>query len=213
MALRGNFITLEGGDGGGKSTQARMIAQRLRAKGKDVLLTREPGGSPWAERLRDALLTPKGRALAPTEQASLFAAARADHVDTVIEPALAAGRWVICDRFCDSTEAYQGSGGASRGFTGLLRTIAVGKTMPDLTLVLDVPPELGRERVTGRDALDPFEADDMATQEARRAAFLEIAERDKERCVVVDASLPWEDVSTAIWRAVVRRLVRKQVPA
>lgn len=213
MALRGSFITLEGGDGGGKSTQARVIAQRLRAKGKDVLLTREPGGSPWAERLRDALITPKGRALASTEQAILFAAARADHVDTVIEPALAAGRWVICDRFCDSTEAYQGSGGASSGLTDLLRTIAVGRTMPDLTLILDLPPALGRERVMGRDALDPFEADDMAVQEARRAAFLQIAKRDGERCIVVDASLPREDVSTAIWRAVVRRLVRKQVPA
>lgn len=213
MALRGSFITLEGGDGGGKSTQARVIAQRLRAKGKDVLLTREPGGSPWAERLRDALITPKGRALASTEQAILFAAARADHVDTVIEPALAAGRWVICDRFCDSTEAYQGSGGASSGLTDLLRTIAVGRTMPDLTLILDLPPALGRERVMGRDALDPFEADDMAVQEARRAAFLQIAKRDGERCIVVDASLPREDVSTSIWRAVVRRLVRKQVPA
>lgn len=212
-ALKGKFITLEGGDGAGKSTQAERLAKRLRAKGKEVVLTREPGGSPWAERLRSVLISEKGRALGPADQAILFAAARADHVDTVIAPALAAGQWVISDRFCDSTEAYQGSEGASAGLMSLLRTIAVGDTMPDLTLILDVPPEVGRERAMGRDSLDPFEADALAMQEERRKAFLRIAERDAERCVVLDASTEVGQLTGLIWRTVARRLLRPKVAA
>lgn len=201
------FITLEGGEGAGKSTQARTLAQRLRAKGRDVLVTREPGGSPWAEKLRAGLISEKGRALDPSEQAILFAAARADHVDTVIKPALRDGQWVVCDRFVDSTDAYQGTAGAPASLMALLRSVAVGDAMPDLTFVLDLPPDIGRERAAGRDALDPFERDSLAVQEARREAFLAIAASSPDRCVVVDATASHDEIADAIWVVVRERLM------
>lgn len=207
MPIRGKFITLDGGEGAGKSTQARALAQKLRARGKDVLMTREPGGSPWAERLRTALVSNAGKALSGTEQAVMFAAARADHVDTLIEPALAEGRWVVCDRFTDSTEAYQGSAGASAALMSLLRTVAVGDLAPDLTFMLDLPPEVGRTRAERRSALDAFERDGLAVQAARRNAFLQIAAREPHRCVVVDATISPDEVAEAMWRVVRERLL------
>lgn len=204
---RGKFITLEGGEGAGKSTQARTLAQRLRAKGRDVLVTREPGGSAFAERLRASLISEKGRALDPSEQAILFAAARGDHVDTVIQPALSDGQWVVCDRFVDSTEAYQGAAGAPPSLMALLKSVAVGDTMPDLTFVLDLPPELGRARAEGRDVLDPFERDSLTVQEARREAFLAIAASNPDRCVVVDATVSQDEIADAIWIVVRERLM------
>lgn len=207
MAVPGKFITFEGGEGGGKSTQAQRLAQDLRARGLEVVLTREPGGSPWAERLRRAILTEKGRGLAPVEQAILFAAARADHVDTVIKPALQEGRWVVCDRFADSTEAYQGALGTPADVVELLKTVAVDETLPDLTFILDLPPEVGLERAAGRDALDPFEADELAVHQARRAVFLDIAAREPARCVVVDATRPVEEIAGAIAAVVRERLM------
>ncbi|MCF3932593.1 dTMP kinase [Acuticoccus sp. M5D2P5] len=204
--MKGAFITFEGGEGAGKSTQAKRLTQRLRARGCDVVLTREPGGSAWAERLRTALLTEAGRALDPTEQAMLFAAARADHVDTLIAPALKAGQTVICDRFADSTEAYQGSAGVPTQMLSLLRLVAVGPVMPTLTLILDIAPEDGIARARGREALDPFEKDDLETQAARRAVFLDIAAREPDRCVVFDASLPADRLAEAIWPVVEARL-------
>lgn len=206
MTTRGRFITLEGGEGAGKSTQAQRLANRLRAKGNEVLLTREPGGTPWAETLRKALISEKGRALSPVEQAVLFTAARADHVDELIAPALAAGKWVVCDRFLDSTEAYQGAGGATRGLTELLAKISVGETMPDLTFILDIDPALGRQRASKRDALDPFEEDSLVIQAERRAAFLSIAQRDKARCIVVNGGVTPQETGLAIWRTVRQRL-------
>jgi len=207
MALPGKFITFEGGEGGGKSTQALRLAQELRARGLEVVLTREPGGSPWAEKMRKALLTTKGRELAPVEQAIMFAAARADHVDTLIKPALAEGRWVVCDRFADSTEAYQGALGTPPGVVDLLKTVAVADTLPELTFILDLPPEVGLKRAAGRDTLDPFEADALAVHETRRADFLKIAEREPARCVVVDATLPEDDIAEAIREVVRERLL------
>ncbi|WMS42192.1 dTMP kinase [Acuticoccus sp. MNP-M23] len=207
MPIRGKFISLEGGEGAGKSTQARALAQKLRARGKDVLMTREPGGSPWAERLRSALLSDAGQALSPAEQTVMFAAARADHVDTVIEPALAEGRWVVCDRFADSTEAYQGSAGASTEMMALLRAVAAGDLAPDLTFILDLPPEVGRERAEQRDTLDGFEKDTMEVQGRRRNAFLQIAAREPARCVVVDATISQDEVAEAMWRVVHERLL------
>jgi len=207
MPIRGRFITLEGGEGAGKSTQARALAQKLRARGKDVLMTREPGGSPWAERLRAALISDAGKALSPVEQAVMFAAARADHVDTLIEPALAEGRWVVCDRFCDSTEAYQGSAGAPDETMSLLRTVAVGQLAPDLTFVLDLPPEVGRTRAEQRSTLDAFEKDGLSVQAARRNAFLKIAAREPARCVVVDATVSQDEVAEAMWAVVRERLL------
>ncbi|MEO1103117.1 MAG: dTMP kinase [Pseudomonadota bacterium] len=207
MVTRGKFISLEGGDGAGKSTQGRTLAQRLRAKGHEVILTREPGGSPFAERIREEILTEKGSALNATQQAILFAAARADHVTTLIEPALARGNWVVCDRFADSTEAYQGAGGAPAPMMALLKQVAVGDVVPDLTVVLDLAPREGLRRAVARDALDPFEADEMAVQEARRAAFLEIAARNPKRCVLINAARSPDDVAGAIWRVVTERLL------
>ncbi|MBJ3774711.1 dTMP kinase [Acuticoccus mangrovi] len=204
--MRGAFITFEGGEGAGKSTQAERLADRLREAGHAVTLTREPGGSPWAERLREALLSDRGRGLDATQQAILFAAARADHVETVIAPALRAGQVVICDRFSDSTEAYQGSLGAPQRLLALLRIVAVGSLMPDLTLILDVPPDVGRARAEQRTALDAFERDEEAVQTKRRDAFLAIAAREPERCAVIDASGSPDDVAQRIDAAVAERL-------
>lgn len=204
--LAGLFITFEGGEGAGKSTQAKRLAKRFRDEGLTVVLTREPGGSPQAERVRAALLTEAGRDLPGVEQAILFAAARADHVDTVIKPALADGSVVICDRFYDSTEAYQGAAGASPAMMDLLKTIAVGELIPDLTLVLDVPPETGLERARARNTLDAFENDDLAVHRARREAFLRIAAREPQRCAVVDASANEHAIADSIWSKVMERL-------
>ena len=212
MAVPGKFITFEGGEGGGKSTQASALAQGLRARGLEVVLTREPGGSPWAERMRAALLTETGRALAPVEQAIMFAAARADHMDTVIVPALAEGRWVVCDRFADSTEAYQGALGAPPAALELLRMAAVGETRPDLTFLLDLPPEVGLARAAQRETLDPFEADTLAIHEARRAAFLDIAAREPHRCVIVDATAEADEIGAAIWTVVRERFLGTLAP-
>lgn len=207
MPVRGKFITFEGGEGGGKTTQARMLADALRARGIEVRQTREPGGTPWAERMRSALLTEKGRALEPVEQAIMFAAARADHVDHLIRPALAEGCFVVCDRFADSTEAYQGALGTEPAVVDLLKRIAVGRTLPDLTFVLDLPPAEGLARAAERDTLDPFEADTLAVHEARRAVFLEIAAREPERCVIVDARENPATIAAAIFDVVRERLL------
>jgi len=204
--VRGAFITLEGGEGAGKSTQARRLAQRLRARGVDVVLTREPGGSSFAERMRLALLGEAGRTLDPTAQALMFAAARADHVDTVIAPALAQGRTVICDRFCDSTTAYQGTGGVPEPLLRALEAVAVGDVRPDLTIILDVPPEEGLRRARSRQVLNVFEEDAIPKHEARRDAFLRIAEREPGRCVVLDGTLPADDLAGRILRVVEERL-------
>jgi dTMP kinase len=169
------------------------------------VLTREPSGSPFAERLRSALLSDRGRALPPDEQAILFAAARADHVDSLIRPALAAGRWVISDRFADSTAAYQGAAGAADSVLVALTAVAVGDARPDLTLLLDLPPAIGLSRASARSAPDAFERDTLAVHEARRAAFLAIAEREPQRVVVLDAAAGEDALADAVWRAVSHR--------
>ncbi|MEM7696477.1 MAG: dTMP kinase [Pseudomonadota bacterium] len=207
MSERGQFITLEGCDGAGKSTQARTLAQRLRARGRPVVSTREPGGSPWAERLREALIGRKGRTLDPAGQAVIFAAGRADHLDTLIVPALSQGYFVVCDRFMDSTEAYQGADGADPALLNVLRTLTVGAQRPDLTFILDCPPEIAIARLAERESTDAFEAVDAATLHARRDAFLAIAARDSARCVVVDASLSPDALADRIWEAVKARLL------
>src|SRR5260370_38309405 len=149
--MRGRFITFEGGEGTGKSTQAALLAQRLKSMGIGVELTREPGGSPGAEISRHVLLSGAAKALGPDAEAILFAAARDDHVRTTIEPALARGRWVISDRFADSTNVYQGAlGHVDARLLGGLYRVTVGKLKPDLTLILDVPAEVGLERASKR---------------------------------------------------------------
>lgn len=199
--MRGRFITLEGGEGAGKSTQARRLADGLAAMGLPVLLTREPGGAPGAEHLRGLLLEGAVEWSAPAEVLLHFAA-RAEHVERTILPALEAGMWVVCDRFADSTMVYQGYGqGADRRvisvLTGLLRA------RPDLTLVLDVPVEVSLARLAGRgNAADRYERLGAPFFAAVRDGFLEIARGDFARCAVVDAT-PGEDEVAAEIMAVV----------
>ncbi len=211
--MAGKFITFEGGEGAGKSTQIRLLADRLSAAGEAIVVTREPGGTPIAEDIRRVLLAGVAEQLGPDGEAVLFAAARADHVERVIRPALQAGKWVLCDRFSDSTRVYQGVGdGADAGILQALDRVAVGRTQPDLTLILDVPAEVGLARAAKRGAEggrtpDRFERDDVSLHEARRQAFLAIARAEPERCVVIDATRAEEATAEAIWRAVGTRLI------
>jgi dTMP kinase len=207
VRTRGRFITLEGGEGAGKSGHAARLAEWLKGEGIDVLLTREPGGSPHAEALREMLLSGRFAAQGAETEALVFALARADHLASKIRPALDAGTWVICDRFMDSTRAYQGTAGVAGGLLDLIDAIVVGNDRPDLTLVLDVPAAegLGRARKS-KPTPDRFESDGVALHEARRQAFLDIAKREPGRCVVIDATRDKVEVAEAIRDAVARRL-------
>lgn len=207
--MPGRFITFEGGEGAGKSTQIRLLAERLEGRGVAVVVTREPGGTPTAEAIRAMLLSGQAKDLGPDGEAVLFAAARADHVERVIRPALRAGRWVLSDRFFDSTHVYQGTGdGADSATLAALDRIAVGRTRPDLTLILDVPVEIGLARAAGRGAApDRFESDTLALHEKRRRAFLAIAEAEPDRCVVIDASRDAAATASSVWDAVSVRLL------
>jgi dTMP kinase len=211
-AMTGKFITFEGGDGAGKSTQIRLLATRLQNSGRTVVTTREPGGTPTAETIRRLLLSGLAEPLGAEGEAVLFAAARADHVDQIIRPALERGDWVLSDRFVDSTRVYQGGAGADESLLNALERVAVGSTLPDLTIILDIPAELGLERVRGRLVAvgappDRFEAEALAEQERRRQAFLAIAACESNRCVVVDAVQAEEQVADEIWRTVRERLL------
>jgi dTMP kinase len=208
--MRGKFITFEGGEGTGKSTQAAMLALRLEALGHRVQLTREPGGSPGAEIIRHVLLSGAAKPLGPDVEAMLFAAARDDHVQCTILPALQSGKWVICDRFVDSTRVYQGIMGQvdHRLIRGLER-VAVGDLMPDLTLMLDIPVEIGMTRARkrrGGAAPDRFEAENLEFHQRLRDAYLAIAAEEPERCVVIDASAGREAVARESWNVVGARL-------
>ncbi len=215
----GCLITVEGGEGGGKSTQAKALVARLRAAGLDALATREPGGSPHAETIRTALLDGAFERLGPKAEALLFAAARIDHLDVTIRPALACGRWVVSDRFHDSTRAYQGGPGAVEpSFLGALERVALAGLKPALTLVLDVPAEVGLARAASRRrgarrvgldirAPDRFERQALGFHERLRESFLAIAAAEPERCVVVDATATPADVEQAIWDTVTHRLL------
>lgn len=207
---RAAFVTIEGGEGGGKSTQTRALVSRLHAAGLRAEATREPGGSPAAEAIRAALLAGDFEHLGSKIEALLFAAARIDHIDARIKPALAAGTWIVCDRFHDSTRAYQGAhGGADMAFLRRLERVTLAGAVPDLTLVLDVPAEVGlarAERRRGGGGVDRFEKQALAFHQALRAAFLAIAAEEPERCVVVDATQTPDEVEQAIWDAVTHRL-------
>lgn len=206
--MAGRFITFEGGEGAGKTTHVRLLADALRAAGRDVVETREPGGSPGAEEIRELLIHGEaGRWDAMTE-ALLHFAARRDHVSRVIRPALAAGQWVLSDRFADSTMAYQGYGhGLGREVIDGLYDLTVGDLRPDLTVILDLPVEEGLRRAASRkDGGSRYERMDRAFHERLRAGFLAIAEREPRRCLVVDASVAVADVEAAIRAAVAARL-------
>ncbi|MBV8397972.1 MAG: dTMP kinase [Acetobacteraceae bacterium] len=201
----GVFITLEGGEGAGKSTQARLLTEHLAGRGIDVLLTREPGGSPGSERLRSLLLSGETD-WSPPAEVLLHFAARAEHVECTIRPALAAGRWVVCDRFSDSTMAYQGYGqGADREMiAGLAKMIGLE---PDLTLVLDVASEVAQRRLAARGGrADRYERMPAGFHDRVRAGFLEIAIADPDRCVLISADGTEVDVQGRIVAAAGERL-------
>lgn len=204
----GKFITLEGGEGGGKSTQIARLKRALENTGLTVITTREPGGTPAGERIRSLLVEGEPGSLGPTAEALLHFAQRAEHLERLIKPALARGAWVISDRFADSTMAYQGYGHRlGRKPIEALYKLVCGSFKPHLTLILDVPVELGLERAASRRGNETrYERMDTTFHERLRKGFLDIARRDKRRCVLVDASEPIEAVTTAVLAAVTRRL-------
>jgi dTMP kinase len=209
--MRGRFITFEGGEGTGKSTHATLVAERLRALGIAVQQTREPGGSPGAEIMRYILLSGAARPLGANAEALLFAAARDDHLSTLIRPALVEGKWVVCDRFADSTRIYQGVAGDVDPMTiRALERIVVADTKPDLTFILDVPAKEGMRRAakrrSGSEAADRFEAEALAFHDQLRDGFLMLAANEPDRCVLIDATTPKEEVANQIWRVVQKRL-------
>jgi dTMP kinase len=208
--MRGRFITFEGGEGTGKSTQATLLAQRLRSMGVGLVLTREPGGSPGAEIIRHVLLSGAAKSLGPDAEAILFAAARDDHVNATIEPALTRGHWVVSDRFADSTTIYQGTlGKVDPLLLGGLRRVTIGTLKPDLTFVLDVPAEIGLERASkrrGEAGADRFEEESLEFHEKLRDAYLHLAACEPDRCVLVDAREPQAAVAARIWDTVAKRL-------
>ena len=209
---RARFITLEGGEGAGKSTQARLLGAALEDCGVKTLITREPGGAPGAEAIRGLLLDGEVGRWEPLTEAILHNAARHEHVVRTIAPALAAGRWVICDRFSDSTAAYQGHGqGVVEESLAALQQLAVGDLVPDLTLVLDIPVSEGQARIARRTegegaSANRYERMEAAFHERLRAGFLDIAAREPGRCALIDASHDIAAVHTAIRDAVRERL-------
>jgi dTMP kinase len=205
---RGRFITVEGGEGAGKSTQVPLLVAALEGAGIAALATREPGGPPGAEAIRRLLLEGEGGRWDALGEALLLYAARRDHVTRLIEPALARGLWVACDRFADSTLAYQGYGrGLPLADIVALDRLALGSFAPDLTLILDLPVETGLARAAARPAAaDRFERLDRAFHERLRRGFLEIAAAAPERCALVDAALDPSAVHCAILAAVAQRL-------
>ena len=206
---RGRFITLEGGEGAGKSTHARRLAERLRAAGFDVMQTREPGGTPPAEEIRKLLVTGAIGRWEPMTEALLHYAARREHLTRAVWPALEEARWVVSDRHADSTMAYQGYAlGLGRDSVETLHRVVVGDFAPDLTLVLDLPAERGLVRAKDRGMAGPATSEDryermgLGFHERLRQAFLEIAAREPGRCVVVDATAAIDNVADAIWAEV-----------
>ena len=189
---RGIFITFEGGEGAGKSTQIRTLAVAIRETGRDVVVTREPGGSPGAEAVRHVLLSGAAEPFGPAMEALLFAAARSDHVEQVIRPAVERGAIVLCDRFLDSSRVYQGvTGNLEPAFMRTLEKVAINGMMPDLTIILDLDPEEGLRRATARrgdGSADRYEKETLEIHWQRREAFLAIARAEPERCVVIDAT-------------------------
>jgi dTMP kinase len=208
---RGAFITIEGGEGAGKSTQARRLVAWLERQGVRAVATREPGGTPTGEQIRDLVMHRGPAAWHPLTETLLFFAARREHLDRVILPALATGRWVVCDRFADSTMAYQGYGaGLGPEPIAALYDLVVGAIKPDLTLILDLPLAAARRRLKRRaGASDRFERRRRAYHERVRAGFLAIAARDRKRCAVIDATQPADAVAAAIERTVRRKLDRR----
>ena len=202
---RGRFITFEGGEGSGKSTQIKTLAERLKAIKLRTLVTREPGGSPGAEIIRHLVLSGMGKLLGPEAETLLFAAARDDHVRTVIKPALNQGIWVLCDRFADSTRVYQGRlGNVAPSVLNAMERVTIGDLKPDLTIILDIPVEIGMQRAAkrrGSAAPDRFEAEDVKFHQELRDAYRQIAAAEPQRCVLIDTTAEPAAVAANIWAA------------
>ena len=210
-AGRGRFISFEGGEGSGKSTQIKKLAERLEAAKLRAIVTREPGGSPGAEVIRHLLLSGMGKLLGPDAETLLFAAARDDHVRTVIQPALSQGTWVLCDRFSDSTRAYQGKvGNVAPSLLNAMERVTIGDLKPDLTIILDLPVEIGLQRAAARRGSgtpDRFEAEKLGFHQGLREAYRKIAADDPARCVLIDANSDPDTVAGRIWTALRDRLL------
>lgn len=207
---RGFFITFEGGEGAGKSTQVQWLASALREQGREVVVTREPGGSPGAEAVRHVLLSGAAEPFGPAMEAVLFAAARSDHVEQVIRPAVERGAIVLCDRFLDSSRVYQGvTGDLDQAFMRSLERVTVNRMVPDLTVILDIDPAEGLRRAAARRGVgdaDRFEKETVEIHKRRREAFLEIARAEPERCVVIDAGALPEEVAKRIAETVLQAI-------
>ncbi|OCP16953.1 MULTISPECIES: dTMP kinase [unclassified Ensifer] len=214
---KGLFVTFEGGEGAGKSTQLRLLADSLRALGHEVLTTREPGGSVGAEAVRHVLLSGAAEAFGVRMEAILFAAARSDHVEEVIRPALAKGTIVLCDRFMDSSRVYQGiTGNLEPAFVETLERVAVNGVVPDRTVIFDLPATIGLERAqrrAGDESPDRFEKEELETHEKRREAFLDIANTNPDRCRVIDATQSAEAIAAEVLGLVESLLANADVPA
>src|ERR1041385_5774395 len=200
---RGKFISFEGGEGSGKSTQIKKLAERLEAAKLRAIVTREPGGSPGAEGIRHLLLSGMGKLAGADAETLLSAAARDAHVRTVIQPALAQATWVLCDRYSDSTRAYQGKvGHVLPGVLNAMERVTIGDLKPDLTIILDVPVEVGLKRAAARrgaGAPDRFEAEDIKFHQELRDAYRQIAAEDPDRCVLIDATPDPDVVAAQVW--------------
>ena len=206
---RGLFLTLEGSEGVGKSTNIEHITQYLERRGIEYVLTREPGGTALAEKIRDLLLAVHEEPMSELTELLLVFAARAQHLDKVIQPALSKGKWVVCDRFTDATFAYQGAGrGLSTETIGQLQLLVQGELRPDLTLILDLDPEIGLARASNRGELDRFELEQQSFFRHVRQGYLDIAQAEPERCKVIDASKPLTDVKLDLLAALEQGLSR-----
>lgn len=204
-APRGRFITVEGGEGVGKSTNMDFMSSLIEAQGLEVVRTREPGGTPMAERIRDMLLEHGDESLPDTAELLLFFAARTLNIENAVKPALAAGKWVLCDRFTDASRAYQGAGrGLDADRIETLADWVHGDLQPDLTVLLDAPPEVGRQRAEKRGAPDRLESEQAAFYGRVREAYLAIARREPDRVAVIDASVSLPDVQAQIRAALAR---------
>ncbi len=207
---KGFFITFEGGEGAGKSTQIKMLHEYLSNEGIASILTREPGGTKGGEAIRELLLTGEGDKWDPVSEVLLFSAARREHILKEIFPALSRGQWVLCDRFSDSTVAYQGYAYGSKSVSleeiDILYRISVGNFYPDLTIVLDIPVEEGLSRVKGRnEAINRFEAKEIEFYEKLRSAYISISKSNPDRCVLIDALRSKEEINSEIISLVKRR--------
>jgi dTMP kinase len=215
--VRGRFVTFEGGEGSGKSTQIRMLAERLNGARLPTIVTREPGGSAGAEIIRHLVLSGMGKLLGAETESLLFAAARDDHVSQVIRPALEQGTWVLCDRFTDSTRVYQGElGKVDPKLLRAMERVTIGDLKPDLTFILDVPVAVGLQRAIkrrGAAVADRFEEEGLAFHEKLRDAYRQIAADDPQRCVIIDANADPKTVGARIWKALREHLFAPAVTA